>query len=60
MVPTRELALQIAEAFEQLAQYTRVKTYGVVGGVEQDPQIAQLEKGVDVLVATPGRLFDLG
>ena len=59
MVPTRELALQIAEAFEQLAQYTRVKTYGVVGGVEQDPQIAQLEKGIDVLVATPGRLFDL-
>ncbi len=59
MVPTRELALQIAEAFEQLAQYTRVKTYGVVGGVEQDPQIAQLEKGVNVLVATPGRLFDL-
>ena len=59
MVPTRELALQIAEAFEQLAQYTRVKTYGVVGGVEQDPQIAQLERGIDVLVATPGRLFDL-
>lgn len=59
MVPTRELALQIAEAFEQMAQYTRVKTYGVFGGVDQDPQIAQLERGIDVLVATPGRLFDL-
>ena len=59
MVPTRELAIQIAEAFEQIGQYTRVKTYGVFGGVEQDPQIARLEKGIDVLVATPGRLFDL-
>ena len=59
MVPTRELAIQIAEAFEQIAQHTRVKTYGVFGGVEQDPQIARLEKGIDVLVATPGRMFDL-
>lgn len=59
MVPTRELAIQIAEAFEQMARYTRVKTYGVFGGVEQDPQIARLEKGIDVLVATPGRMFDL-
>ena len=59
MVPTRELAIQIADAFAQIGQYTRVKTYGVFGGVEQDPQIAQLEKGIDVLVATPGRLFDL-
>lgn len=59
MVPTRELAVQIAEAFEQLAQFTRVKTYGVFGGVDQDPQIAQLERGIDVLVSTPGRLFDL-
>ena len=59
MVPTRELALQITEAFKQVAQFTRVKTYGVFGGVDQDPQIAQLQKGIDVLVATPGRMFDL-
>ena len=59
MVPTRELALQITEVFEQIGHNTRVKTLGVVGGVEQDPQIAQLQKGVDILIATPGRLFDL-
>lgn len=59
MVPTRELALQITEVFEQLGKHTRIKTFCVFGGVEQDPQIAKLEKGVDILVATPGRVFDL-
>jgi len=59
MVPTRELALQITEVFEQIGRGTRVKTFCVFGGVEQGPQIAKLEAGIDVLVATPGRLFDL-
>jgi ATP-dependent RNA helicase RhlE len=59
MVPTRELALQITEVFEQIGRHTRVKTFCVFGGVEQGPQIAKLEDGIDVLVATPGRLFDL-
>ncbi|WP_247237475.1 DEAD/DEAH box helicase [Telluribacter sp. SYSU D00476] len=59
MVPTRELAIQITEVFEQLGRHTRVKTYSIHGGVEQDPQIAKLEKGIDILVATPGRMFDL-
>jgi ATP-dependent RNA helicase RhlE len=59
MVPTRELALQITEVFEQLAKYTRLKAFSVFGGVEQDPQIVALLSGVDVLVATPGRMFDL-
>ncbi|GAB3171121.1 DEAD/DEAH box helicase [Telluribacter humicola] len=59
MVPTRELAVQITEVFEQLGKYTKVKTYSIHGGVEQDPQIARLEKGIDILVATPGRMFDL-
>ncbi|GGG07145.1 DEAD/DEAH box helicase [Pontibacter amylolyticus] len=59
MVPTRELALQITEVFEELGRYTRVKTFCVFGGVEQGPQIARLEAGIDILVATPGRLFDL-
>lgn len=59
MVPTRELALQIAEVFQQIGRHTRVKTFCVFGGVEQGPQIAKLEAGIDVLVTTPGRMFDL-
>lgn len=59
MVPTHELAEQITEVFRQIAQKTGVKITGIFGGVEQDPQIETLEKGVDILVATPGRLFDL-
>jgi ATP-dependent RNA helicase RhlE len=59
MEPTRELALQITEVFDAIGRHTRVKTLGVFGGVEQDPQIARLAKGVDILVATPGRMFDL-
>ncbi len=59
MVPTRELAAQIAEAFSALAKYTRLKVLGLYGGVSQDPQIKKLDKGVDVLIATPGRMFDL-
>jgi ATP-dependent RNA helicase RhlE len=59
MVPTRELALQITEVFQTIAQHTRVKTACVFGGVDQDPQISRLQNGVDILVATPGRMFDL-
>jgi ATP-dependent RNA helicase RhlE len=59
MVPTRELAIQIAEVFTSISKYTKVKTFSVFGGVEQGPQIAKLEKGIDVLVSTPGRMFDL-
>ena len=59
MVPTRELALQITEVFQQIGQHTRVKTLCVFGGVEQDPQIARLQQGIDILVTTPGRMFDL-
>ncbi|MBP6810924.1 MAG: DEAD/DEAH box helicase [Saprospiraceae bacterium] len=59
MVPTRELALQITEVFEKLGRHTRVKTFCVFGGVEQGPQIERLEKGIDILVTTPGRMFDL-
>ncbi|MBV7531578.1 DEAD/DEAH box helicase [Chitinophaga sp. sic0106] len=58
MVPTRELAIQIAEVFQQIAQYTDLSILALVGGVDQDPQIKILEKGVDVLIATPGRMFD--
>jgi ATP-dependent RNA helicase RhlE len=59
MVPTRELALQIAEVFKSLGKFTNIRTFCVFGGVEQEPQIALLVAGVDVLVATPGRMFDL-
>jgi len=59
MVPTHELAIQINEVFRQLCRFTRVSSYAVFGGVEQDPQIDKLNKGIDILVATPGRMFDL-
>jgi ATP-dependent RNA helicase RhlE len=59
MVPTRELAIQITEVFNQLGKHTKVKSLCVFGGVEQDPQIARLTNGVDVLITTPGRMFDL-
>ncbi len=59
MVPTRELAIQISEVFQEIGRHTRVNTFSVFGGVEQGPQIAKLEKGIDVLVSTPGRMFDL-
>ncbi|MBI5674644.1 MAG: DEAD/DEAH box helicase [Nitrospirae bacterium] len=59
MVPTHELAMQIGEVFEKLARHTKVKTFALYGGVEQDPQIKKLRGGIDVLIATPGRMFDL-
>ncbi|KAA2242969.1 DEAD/DEAH box helicase [Chitinophaga agrisoli] len=59
MVPTRELAIQISDVFKQLGKYTRVDIMGLFGGVEQEAQIKKLDKGVDVLIATPGRMFDL-
>lgn len=59
MAPTHELAQQITEVFQSIGQNTGVKITGIIGGVDQDPQIAKLKSGVDVLVATPGRLFDL-
>ena len=59
MAPTHELALQIESVFNSLGKHTRVTTFCIHGGVEQAPQIEQLDKGVDVLIATPGRMFDL-
>ena len=59
MVPTRELAEQIGEVFETLSRHTKVKTFAVYGGVEQDRQIKRLQDGIDILIATPGRMFDL-
>lgn len=59
MVPTRELAQQLDGVFSSLAKGTRVKVFALTGGVEMDPQIRQLQNGVDILIATPGRMFDL-
>lgn len=59
MVPTRELAQQIGDVFKDLAKHTRVNVFSLHGGVEQDPQIKKLQAGIDVLVTTPGRMFDL-
>ena len=59
LTPTRELAIQIYDSFSTYGQFTRLK-YGVIyGGVSQNPQEVALRKGIDVLVATPGRLIDL-
>ncbi len=59
MVPTHELAIQVAGVFGSLMKGTGLKVLGLFGGVDQDPQISTLKRGVDVLVATPGRMFDL-
>lgn len=59
MVPTRELAKQIATVFREIGAQTKIKAFGLFGGVEQEQQIRTLNNGIDVLVATPGRMFDL-
>ena len=59
MVPTRELAIQIEEVFKELGKYTDVEVISLIGGVDIEPQVKKLEKGVDVLIATPGRITDL-
>ena len=57
--PTRELAAQVAENFEKYGKYHKLSMALLIGGVSMGDQMAALEKGVDVLIATPGRLMDL-
>ncbi len=59
MVPTRELAKQIGQVFSQISRKTKATSFAIYGGVEQEVQIQQLKGGVDILIATPGRMFDL-
>jgi ATP-dependent RNA helicase RhlE len=59
LTPTRELAIQIGESFAAYGRHTRIKHTVIFGGVGQKPQTDALQKGVDVLIATPGRLLDL-
>ena len=59
VTPTRELAIQIAENFTDYSQFTHLRNTVIFGGVKQSKQVASLQQGVDILVATPGRLLDL-
>jgi superfamily II DNA/RNA helicase len=60
LVPTRELALQVSEVLEPLAARVDLRTAAVYGGADIERQIKKLRRGVDVVIATPGRLIDLG
>ena len=59
LTPTRELAAQIYENVKEYSKYTSIKSTVIFGGVNQNPQVKSLRQGVDVLIATPGRLLDL-
>jgi len=59
VTPTRELAIQIDESFKAYGRYTGLTSTVVFGGVAQGPQTTILQRGVDILIATPGRLLDL-
>ena len=59
VTPTRELALQIAESIEDYGKNLHLRSTVIFGGVNQNPQTRRLQQGVDILVATPGRLLDL-
>ena len=59
VTPTRELAVQIGQSFDTYAKYTNLTQLTIFGGVSQNPQVDTLKNGVDILIATPGRLLDL-
>lgn len=59
MVPTRELAVQVQEEAQKLAEFTSLKCASFYGGVGYDKQVASLKKGVDIMIGTPGRVIDL-
>jgi len=59
VAPTRELAIQIYESFTSYGQFTGLRSVVIYGGVKQGKQVQALDKGADILVATPGRLLDL-
>ncbi len=59
VTPTRELAIQIGESIKAYGKYTGLTSTVIFGGVNQNPQTATLQNGIDILVATPGRLLDL-
>ena len=59
MTPTRELALQIGDSFRAYGRHLGLRSLVIFGGVGQNPQVAGMARGVDILTATPGRLLDL-
>ena len=59
VTPTRELAIQIADNFTEYCAHTNLKNTVIFGGVKQGTQVNKLKAGIDILVATPGRLLDL-
>src|SRR4051812_4287272 len=59
LVPTRELVVQVVEAVKRLSAYLSLDVIGVYGGTNINTQRTEMQQGCDVLVATPGRLFDL-
>lgn len=59
LAPTRELVLQISQAFSQLAQYTDLRQVALYGGIGPKTQIETIQKGVDIIISTPGRFMDL-
>ena len=59
VTPTRELAIQIDESFTAYGRFTSIRNTVIFGGVKQGTQVQALQRGVDVLIATPGRLLDL-
>lgn len=59
LAPTRELAIQIDETFQNFRPYVNIKSAVIFGGVGQSSQVTKIERGVDILIATPGRLKDL-
>ncbi|MGS2727180.1 DEAD/DEAH box helicase [Psychroserpens sp. BH13MA-6] len=59
LTPTRELAAQVYESVKEYSEFLNIKSAVIFGGVNQKPQVAKLRQGIDVLVATPGRLLDL-
>jgi ATP-dependent RNA helicase RhlE len=59
VTPTRELAVQIGQSFDTYGKYTNLTQLTIFGGVSQNPQVDTLKNGVDILIATPGRLLDL-
>ncbi len=59
LTPTRELAIQIADSFAAYGRNLKLRSMVIFGGVSQVPQVQELKRGVDILIATPGRLLDL-
>ncbi|HWA50452.1 MAG TPA: DEAD/DEAH box helicase [Dongiaceae bacterium] len=59
LTPTRELAVQILDSFRSYGRHLRLSRFAIYGGVSQGPQVQALSRGIDVLIATPGRLLDL-